>query len=201
MDVNLFKRDNVKLIVGLGNPGSAYHGTRHNIGSMAVELLAKKNKLVFKNNRSFKSFYAKGSLGDQAVILALPQTFMNLSGVAVSSLVKKKNIPLKDILIVCDDVALPLGQIRCKPQGSSGGHNGVASCIERLGTNAFARLRLGVGRASEKKDLAEHVLSLFKKEEKPDVAAMLEKASEALEIWVFEGIEECMNRYNTKSKG
>lgn len=200
MDVNLFKRDKVKLIVGLGNPGSAYHGTRHNIGAMAIELLAKKNKLVFKNNRSFKSFYAKGSIGDQAVLLALPQTFMNLSGVAVLSLVKEKNIPLENILIVCDDVALRLGQIKCKPQGSSGGHNGVASCIERLGTDVFARLRLGVGRASEKKDLADHVLSIFKKEEKSDVVAMLEKAIEALEIWVSSGVEECMNRYNTKNK-
>ncbi len=200
MEVNPFKKDGVKLIVGLGNPGSAYHGTRHNIGSRTVELLAKKNKLVFKNNRSFKSFYVKGSIGGQPVILALPQTFMNLSGVAVASLVKKKNIPLKDILVVCDDVALSLGQIRCRPQGSSGGHNGVASCIERLGTNEFARLRLGVGREGEKKDLADYVLSLFKKEEKPDVEVMLKRAVEALEIWVFEGIEECMNRYNTKNK-
>jgi len=200
LGVNPFKRKKVKLIVGLGNPGSDYHETRHNVGARSIELLAKINNLFLKKNRSFKSFLAQGEIKDQPVILALPQTFMNLSGVAVSSLVKKKNISLENILIVCDDADLSLGQIKCKPKGSSGGHNGLASCIERLGTSEFSRMRLGVGRDSQQDDLADYVLSVFKSGEKPAMREMLDEALEAMETWLFEGIEKCMNRHNIKHK-
>ena len=132
--------------------------------------------------------------------LPLPQTFMNLSGEAVVRLARKKNIALKDLLIVCDDVALTLGRLKIKPKGSAGGHNGLSSIIEKLGSDAFPRLRCGIAREGGRGDLADFVLSVFDREEKPFVQTMLVQAVEAMESWLVEGIEKCMGRYNGKNK-
>lgn len=190
----------MKLIIGLGNPGVSYKATRHNAGAMAVERLAKKEKLVFKANRSFKSYTAAGKINNEPVCLALPQTFMNLSGEAVEALVKKRRIAHQDILIVYDDANLFLGQIKAKPKGSDGGHHGLASVIERLGHSDIPRLRLGIGRKGLKGDLTDHVLSRFDKEEADVIEGILDKASEAMKIWALEGMDKCMNVCNTITK-
>jgi PTH1 family peptidyl-tRNA hydrolase len=187
-----------KLVVGLGNPGLTYKGTRHNAGALAVERLAKNLGFSFRINRSLKSFLATGKTGEVEVLLLLPQTFMNLSGDAVLALKRKKGIPLSHILVVCDDVALPLGSIKIKPKGSDGGHNGLASIIERLGAKDFARLRLGIGCSEKPLDLSAYVLARFHKSEERIVDAMVEQAAQAMEMWVGGTIDKCMNRFNTK---
>ncbi|MEK7850046.1 MAG: aminoacyl-tRNA hydrolase [Candidatus Omnitrophota bacterium] len=190
----------MKLIIGLGNPGVSYKATRHNAGAMAVERLAKKEKLVFKANRSFKSYTASGKINGEPVCLVLPQTFMNISGEAVEALVKKRRITHQDVLIVYDDVNLLLGEIKAKPKGSDGGHHGLASVIEKLGCCDIPRLRLGIGCQGLRGDLTDHVLSRFDKKEAEIIEGILEKASEAIKIWVLEGMDKCMNVCNTKTK-
>ncbi len=199
-------KHSMKLIVGLGNPGAAYQRTRHNAGALAVEKLAKDNHSSFRLNRSFKSFLALLKCAEGQVAMALPQTYMNLSGEAVAALVRKKGVAPDDLLVVYDDIALPLGEMRLKASGSSGGHNGVASVIENLGTKDFARLRLGIAgapmRASAHRqgELSDYVLSKFAKEEEPIFKGMLEKACEAMEMWMRMGLERAMNRYNKKEE-
>ncbi len=190
----------MKLIVGLGNPGAGYRETRHNAGARAVEKLAKQKRFVFKPDRSFKSLLATGKIAGQTVCLALPQTFMNLSGEAVGTLMKKKRIAGVDILVVYDDVALPLGEIKMKPSGSDGGHNGLASVIERLGTRDVGRLRLGICYEGSSGELSGYVLSKFDKKEHGLVEEMLKRAIESMEVWAAEGIDAAMNRYNKKKK-
>ncbi len=186
----------MKLIVGLGNPGTSYRFTRHNAGALVIEKLAREYKLKFQNNRSFNSLIATGRIEDVEVCLVLPQTFMNLSGQAVAALVQKKAIAIDDILIVCDDVALSPGIIRIKPEGSDGGHNGLFSIIERLVTKKFARLRIGVGRCAEGCDLAEYVLDRFGKDEMAILETTLDKVIKATILWISEGIDKTMNHYN-----
>lgn len=190
----------MKLIIGLGNPGASYKATRHNAGAMAVERLAKKEKLVFKANRSFKSYIATGKLNNEPVCLALPQTFMNLSGEAVEALTKKKRVALQDVLVVYDDVNLLLGRIKAKPKGADGGHHGLANVIEKLGSRDIPRLRLGIGCQGLRGDLTDHVLSRFDKEETGIIEGILEKATEAIKIWALEGMDKCMNACNTITK-
>ncbi|MFH0941263.1 MAG: aminoacyl-tRNA hydrolase [Candidatus Omnitrophota bacterium] len=190
----------MKLIIGLGNPGASYKATRHNAGAMAVERLAKKEKLFFKANRSFKSYIATGKINNEPVCLALPQTFMNLSGEAVEALVKKRRITHHDVLIVYDDVNLLLGQIKAKPKGSDGGHHGLASVIEKLADSNIPRLRFGIGCQGLRGDLTDYVLSRFDKEEAGIVESILEKASEAIKAWALEGMDKCMNVCNTLTK-
>jgi PTH1 family peptidyl-tRNA hydrolase len=187
-----------KLIIGLGNPGEHYRATRHNAGFQAVEKFARQKGFIFKAHRSFKSFIAEGKIQGQAVSLMLPQTFMNLSGEAVLPYSKKKKIALTNILVVYDDAELPLGALKVKAKGSDGGHNGLASIIEKLGTRDVARLRLGIGRDGTRDELSDYVLSVFSKEERPEFAKVLERAVEAMSVWIYEGIDRCMNRFNTR---
>ena len=189
-----------KLIVGLGNPGLTYRSTRHNAGAQAVLNFAKKNKFTFKADRSLKSLVAEKMFQGQAICLALPQTFMNLSGEAVSALARKKRIDAGRIFIVCDDVALALGEIKIKPRGSAGGHNGLASVIQHLGTIEVARLRIGIGSPGTAASLSDYVLSPFNKGERPLLQKVLRDAPCILEAWILEGIDHCMNRWNNKSK-
>jgi PTH1 family peptidyl-tRNA hydrolase len=185
-----------KLIVGLGNPGHRYRGTRHNAGFQAVEKLARKKRFVFKTHRSLKSLIAQGKIQGCPVCLALPQTFMNLSGEALRLLVKKTNAGIEDILIVYDEIALPLGSLKIKAQGSAGGHRGLASVIESLGTRDIARMRLGIAADGERGDLSDYVLSRFGRSEGPVWERVLATAAEAMEVWITEGIDPCMNRFN-----
>jgi len=183
------------LIVGLGNPGAEFRQNRHNIGFMLLDCLADHLGESFSRLES-NSLLTKAKYQDKRLLLAKPQTFMNLSGQAVSRLVKYYKIPLESLLIVYDDVDLPLESIRIRPNGGAGGHKGVASIIERLGTNEFPRLRLGIGRPPGRKNAAAHVLQDFTKEENVFLEVTLERAVEAVLVFVSAGLETAMNKYN-----
>ncbi len=188
----------MKLIVGLGNPGPKYRFTRHNIGFIILDNIASDFNIRVKKH-FHNSLCGKGRIGSDQVMLAKPLTYMNLSGVAVSEIKKREDIALKDLLIIMDDIDLPLGKIRLRPKGSSGGHKGLSSIIVELGTEEFPRLRIGI--APQYRGLAsilkEYVLAGFKRGERKPVADLIEKSSRCVETWVREGIEAAMNRFNT----
>jgi PTH1 family peptidyl-tRNA hydrolase len=190
----------IRMVVGLGNPGPAYRSTRHNAGALAVQKLARIHGAAWRSYRSSRSLIARLDARGGALWLVFPQTFMNCSGEAVASLVRRLKVAPGDVLVVCDDVALPLGQIRLRSRGSGGGHKGLASIIERLGTADFARLRLGIGGGEPAGDLAAYVLEPFAKDEKEPLEAMLARACEAIDLWGKQGIDECMSRFNAAAK-
>lgn len=180
------------LIVGLGNPGAAYKGTRHNVGFDCVELLARRHGLSFDKERECRSWVAVGSVGAVPALLQMPLTYMNLSGEAVKCLMQKWRLRAQQILVVVDDAALPFGTLRLREKGSAGGHNGLKSIESQLETNAYARLRVGIGSQGEGEDLADYVLSSFLPEERKVLPALLERAAQAVEIWLQEGMASAM---------
>ena len=186
------------LIVGLGNPGKTYGGTRHNIGFVAVERLAEKHNLSFKKKSEFKGIVAKGNIGDDSVILLMPLTYMNLSGESVALVMRYFSVDLSRLIILTDDVAIPLGQLRIRVNSGSGGHNGLKSIEACLGTNRYPRLRIGVG-SPEGGDLSEYVLGQFSKEEEKLIPGVLEKVIQSVELWLDEGLTSAMNYANTSS--
>jgi PTH1 family peptidyl-tRNA hydrolase len=183
------------LIVGLGNPGAEFRNNRHNVGFMLLDCLADHLGESFSRLES-NSLLTKAKYQDKRLLLAKPQTFMNLSGQAVGRLMEYYKIPLESLLIVYDDVDLPLESIRIRPNGGAGGHKGVASIIDRLGTNEFPRLRLGIGRPPGRKNAAAHVLQNFSKEENEFLEVTLERAVDAVLVFVSAGLETAMNKYN-----
>ncbi len=187
----------MKLIVGLGNPGNIYTNKRHNIGFISIKALAKKYKFSLRRDSGVFSINAKGSFCGQNVILAKPLTFMNLSGVAVRELIKKYKVSLTNLLVVCDDLDLEFGRVKIKPSGSSGGHQGLKSIIDLLGSSAFARLRVGIGRPSCGMDPARYVLAPFNKKEK--LEEVTDKVSDCCEVWLAKGVTEAMNKFNARS--
>ena len=190
----------MKLIVGLGNPNREYRDTRHNVGFMVIDEIARRHQLTLGMAPSQvpDAFVAK-KYGTDPLLVAKPLTFMNRSGDAVAALVHYYDIPVGDLLVVVDEVALPFGRLRARPRGSAGGHNGLKSLIERLGTSEFARLRLGVGRGDPRRDLADHVLAKFEPEERPVLDEFITRAADAAEMFAAEGIEKVMNAYNPES--
>jgi len=190
------------LIVGLGNPGLIYAGSRHNIGFAVLKSLANSLKINFKRDSSVSALVVKDKLFQQDVVLALPQIYMNLSGIAVVALLKKFKVDGKDLLVVCDDLDLELGKIKIRPQGSSGGQRGMESIIERLGTQDFCRLRIGIGRpkSSGSQDTAKYVLSGFLRKEKAAVKQIEEDAVNCCMSWVENGIVQTMNIFNLRSR-
>jgi PTH1 family peptidyl-tRNA hydrolase len=186
------------IIVGLGNPGKAYERTRHNVGFEAVDKFALKHGLEFRKQLKFKGSVAEGKIGEDPVILLKPLTFMNLSGEAVALLVHYFQIDLSRLMIVTDDVALPLGQLRIRINSGPGGHNGLKSVEECLQTNRYPRLRIGVG-DREEGDLADHVLSRFSLEEEKLIPGVLERVVQALEIWLDKGLTSAMNIANSST--
>ena len=191
----------MKLIVGLGNPGPRYATTRHNVGWMVVRELCRVHHVRLDRRgmagRRLVARYGDGEVG-QTVRLLCPQTMMNCSGEALA-VVKPWRVARADMLIVCDDVNLPLGTLRLKPKGSDGGHHGLASCLEHLGTDEVPRLRVGVGIQPLPKDLTEFVLSPFHKQERPLLEQVVTRAAEACEVWATDGIQAAMNRVNTRT--
>jgi PTH1 family peptidyl-tRNA hydrolase len=187
----------VKLIVGLGNPGREYRDTRHNVGFMVVDEIATRHTLTMAMAPSQvpDAFIAK-KFGADPLLIAKPLTFMNRSGDAVAALTRYYGIEAGDLLVVVDEVALPFGRLRARARGSAGGHNGLKSCIERLGTTEFSRLRLGVGRGDARRDLADHVLSKFEADEQPALGEFIARAADAAEMFAAEGIAKVMNTYN-----
>jgi PTH1 family peptidyl-tRNA hydrolase len=192
----------MKLIVGLGNPGREYRETRHNVGFMVVDEIAGRYALNWSQAPSQvpDTLVAK-RYGSEPLLLAKPLTYMNLSGNAVAGLARYYDVPVEDVLIVVDEAALPFGKLRARARGSAGGHNGLKSVIERLGTTEFPRLRLGVGRGDDRRDLSDHVLSIFERRERAELESFITRAADAVEMFAAEGIGKVMNTYNPEPAG
>ena len=184
----------MKLIVGLGNPGTQYKGTRHNIGFAVIDEVARRASVQFESAPA-EAVIAKWRRPDAVALLTKPLTFMNLSGQAVGEIARYFKVEVPDLLVVVDEVQLPLGKLRARAQGSAGGHNGLKSVIAHLG-DEFSRLRIGVGRGEGQRDLADHVLSRFEKEEAAEVERMTTRAADAVEMFITSGIEAVMNAFN-----
>jgi len=188
----------MKLVVGLGNPGRRYAGTRHNVGFDVTDMLAERHRLEWESSPA-EALQAKWR--SASVIVAKPLTFMNLSGDAIGELLRFYKIEIPDLFVIVDDTNLELGRLRARPSGSAGGHNGLKSIIGALGTEEFARLRIGVGRGDGRRDLADHVLAKFELEERDEIAEATNRAADAAELFVAEGIVPVMNRFNRKEDG
>ena len=185
----------MKLVVGLGNPGRRYEGTRHNVGFVVVGQLARAHALGTVKSR-FQGETVDAEIAGEKVLLLTPSTFMNQSGASVLAARDFYKIALEDTLVVCDDLNLPLARLRLRAEGSAGGQKGLEDIIRRLGSDAFPRLRIGIGAPPDGWNWPDFVLSKFKKEELPDMELALARAIEAVGAWVREGIEASMNRYN-----
>ncbi len=189
-----------RLIVGLGNPGEQYQQTRHNLGFLVVEQLAKEFKVVFKKSSFTKALIAETDHQGIKIILCLPLTYMNQSGLAVKAIVHERSVTLKDTLILCDDMNLDFGQLRLRSQGSDGGHNGVSSIIEHLGTDQFPRLRLGISQPHGKKDAVQYVLEEFTSKERKQLPSFILEAGECVNVWLNQGIHKAMDGYNQRKE-
>ena len=190
----------MKLVAGLGNPGARYRGTRHNVGFEVVDLLAIRHRVDFEAAPADAVFARwrrneTGRSGD-VILLTKPLTFMNLSGDAVAALARYYRIDTPDLLIVCDDVNLPLGRLRVRGSGTEGGHNGLRSVAAMLGTIDYPRLRIGVGRGDLRRDMADHVLARFEPEEESGIEAAVARAADAVETWIDDGLAKTMNVFN-----
>jgi peptidyl-tRNA hydrolase, PTH1 family len=187
----------VKLIVGLGNPGDEYRLTPHNLGFMAVERLAETCGVRF-SRREARARVALAEIAGEQVVLAKPQTFMNLSGLAVGSLLKRWDARVEDLIVLVDDVDLPLGSLRIRLAGSAGGHNGLKSILGTVGTGQFVRVRMGTGPDGVVEDLVSYVLAPFRKKDLEMVREMASRAADAVRIILKEGPEKAMNLFNRK---
>lgn len=187
----------VRIIVGLGNPGKRYVQTRHNAGFWVVDQLSQRWN-IRPNSRKFQAIVAEGHYLGEKIILAKPQTFMNLSGESVRKIVNYWNIDSENLLVIFDDFALPKGQIRLRSKGSSGGHKGVTSIIDMLGTDTFARLKIGIGPIPEHISAPDYVLTELKQTEIETYQEIISRSADAVEVWVNSGIDQAMNLYNYK---
>ena len=184
----------MKLVAGLGNPGAQYRGTRHNVGFEVIDLVARRHGLIF-DGAPTEAVQARWRRADDTVMLVKPLTFMNVSGEAVGALSRFYKIEVSDVLIVCDDVYLELGRLRMRGNGGEGGHNGLRSIAEVLGTE-YARLRIGVGRGDARRELGDHVLGRFEPDELAGIEAAVTRAADAVESWVSDGLVKAMNVFN-----
>ncbi|MDY2884423.1 MAG: aminoacyl-tRNA hydrolase [Bariatricus sp.] len=188
------------VIVGLGNPDDKYQGTRHNVGFDVIDLLAEKYNIAV-DTKKHRAYIGKGIIGGQKVILAKPQTYMNLSGESVRSLVEYYKVdPETELLIIFDDISLDVGQLRIRKKGSAGGHKGIKNIIANLGTSVFQRIKVGVGEKPKGYDLADYVLGRFSKEERELIKEGFECAAEAVAMITAGEIDQAMNKYNRKRK-
>jgi len=187
----------MKLIVGLGNPGREYRETRHNVGFMVADEIARRHQLTWERAPSQvpDAFVAK-RYGPDSWMLVKPLTFMNRSGDVVLAVARYYDVAHADLLVVVDDVDLRFGRLRARGYGSGGTHNGLKSIVDRLGTREFSRLRLGVGRGDARRDLANHVLSTFEPDERAELDSFIARAADAAEMFAVEGIAKVMNTYN-----
>ncbi len=185
----------MKVIAGLGNPGEQYRQTRHNIGFLAVEALAQRWSLLWEKGH-FEGFIARGRFKDMECLLVKPQTFMNRSGLCVAPLLRFYKVVLSDLFVFYDDLDLPLGRIRIKWGGGDGGHHGVGSLIDVLGSEGFIRLRLGIGRPPQGVDPVQYVLEPWSNEERKELPQMIQRSGEILESLIEKGLEMTMNQYH-----
>ncbi len=189
--------DTLYLVAGLGNPGSEYNRTRHNAGFMVVERFGKKLSADWKESAKFHSRIARVEAGERKVILCEPQTYMNASGEAIAPLAEFYKVPPERCLVVVDDADLPFGQIRLRGEGSSGGHHGLESIEEHLGTRQFARLRVGIGRTDRAlREITGHVLGRFSAGEAEVLEKVLERCASQIECYLAQGIQKAMSLYN-----
>ena len=186
----------MKIIVGLGNPGLKYKKTRHNAGFMAVDLLAKKQRARFKTNKDLASKIALTVIGDEVVAIVKPQTYMNNSGYAVSAVMDYYDADISDIIVIYDDVDIPLGSLRIRKKGSGGTHNGMRNILEYLNDEKFMRIRIGIGKTPPYKTIVDHVLGKFLKDEKEAVAKGTQKAADAAFCIIAESAEAAQSKYN-----
>jgi len=184
------------LIVGLGNPGAEYAKTRHNAGFMLVDLLANRWRAGWNNEKKFQARLAKADRDGKRVVLCEPQTFMNLSGEAVGALMDFYQLPLGNFVVAMDDADLPLGEVRLRPGGSSGGHHGLESIEAHLGTREYARLRLGIGRQDATRQITGHVLGRLSTAEMAVMEKVLARAADQLECWLAHGLPKAMSQFN-----
>lgn len=186
----------MKLIVGLGNPGREYELTRHNIGFMAIDELAKRWNISL-NEQKFKGVFGAGFVNGEKVILLKPLTYMNLSGESIRPLMDYYKIDIEDFVVMYDDLDIPVGKLRLRMKGSAGGHNGVKSTISHLGTQEFQRIRMGIDRPKNGMKVVDYVLGRFTSEEIPDVNHSIEKAADACEEWLNKPFLQIMNTFNS----
>jgi PTH1 family peptidyl-tRNA hydrolase len=189
----------MKVVVGLGNPGKRYERTRHNVGFAVVDLLAESPRSGRFQSR-FQAQIAEWVEDGEKVLLVKPETFMNLSGRSVRQVLDFYQVPPTELLVVCDDVNLPLGKLRARARGTPGGHNGLKDIQNHLGTDEYARLRVGVGGAAGD-NMVNHVLGRFRPGEAAVMDEAVRTAAEAAGVWIHQGIERCMNQYNAGEKG
>jgi PTH1 family peptidyl-tRNA hydrolase len=187
----------MKMIAGLGNPGHEYHLTPHNLGFMAVDRLAEEWGLEWAHYEA-QALTAATRRNGLDVLLAKPQTYMNLSGMAVARLVEKYKLEVRDLIVLVDDADLPLGSLRIRPRGSAGGHKGMKSIIGALDSSDFVRVRLGVGPEQPIEDMVSYLLGRFREADLKTVAAMLGQACEAVQVILREGLQKAMNRFNRR---
>lgn len=190
--------DNMYIIIGLGNPGRKYENTRHNVGFLALDILAEKHGIKM-NKIKHKGLVGEGIISGHKVLLVKPQTYMNLSGESVREVVSYYKIDYKKLIVVYDDVDIPVGRIRIRRSGSAGTHNGMRSIIYNLQRNDFPRVRIGIG-SERKMGLADYVLGGFRKEEKKSIEDSILRSAEALECIITEGLPQAMNKYNSNEK-
>ena len=187
------------IIAGLGNPGKEYENTRHNIGFDVIDRLAEEENIAVMESKH-KALIGKGYVAGQKVILAKPQTFMNLSGESIREIVDYYKVDdTSELIVISDDISLDVGQIRIRKKGSAGGHNGIKNIIANLGTDRFMRVKVGVGEKPKNWDLADYVLSPFTKDERPLVNLAIEHAAKAIEQMLNGDVDAAMNEYNRKS--
>jgi peptidyl-tRNA hydrolase, PTH1 family len=187
----------MKIVIGLGNPGPRYKNTRHNAGFLVIEALSRKIGIAV-NKKRYKGLFGKGVIGQEPIILFMPETYMNLSGEAVKELLKKSKVEPESFLVIYDDIDLKFGFIRFKESGSHGGHNGLESVIASIGTKTFPRLRIGIGKEEKPEDVSKFVLSSFDSDEKSTLKSIIEKAEDCVLTWIKNGPREAMTRFNKK---
>ncbi|MGH7975307.1 MAG: aminoacyl-tRNA hydrolase, partial [Limisphaerales bacterium] len=190
------RMENIFLIVGLGNPGAGYAKTRHNAGFLLVEKLAANWKCNWANEKKFRARIAKAERNGKKVLLCEPQTFMNLSGETVGALKNFYQLPLKQLIVAVDDADLPFGEIRLRANGSSGGHHGLESIEQHLSSREFARLRIGIGRKDDSREITNYVLGKFDSSESELLKKVLEHATNQVQTWLDAGIEKAMGQFN-----
>lgn len=189
----------MKLIVGLGNPGKAYESTRHNVGFQVIDYLASKWNAPLTQSK-FKGMYSIIHRPEGKVMLLKPLTYMNLSGESVGALMDYYDVAIEDLVVIYDDLDLPTGQLRLRQKGSAGGHNGIKSLIQHLGTQQFNRMRVGIGRPPAGMKVPDYVLARFSESEAPEISEAIKKSAEACELWLSKPYLEVMNDYNAAVK-
>ncbi|NLV87961.1 MAG: aminoacyl-tRNA hydrolase [Tissierellia bacterium] len=186
------------VVVGLGNPGRAYANTRHNVGFDTIDILASRNNIKI-NKIKFKSVYGEGQIGNEKVMLVKPQTYMNNSGITVKDIYNYYKVPIENIIVIVDDIDIDFASVRVKRKGSAGTHNGLKSIIYLLEDDNFPRVKIGIGKKPENQDLADFVLSRFSKDEREIIEETLNTAAESVEAIIKEGIDNAMNKFNTRA--